>query len=182
MIPSISKICPLFAERDQNPPRFLTKPSQILPNSSPDFPKSSKIPSQIDQESKKIRSIMILLTFQRPRCVQEAAKSAQKRPKTVLNPSQMMLKTLPKPSQNDAPDPSKIYIEFSLFFPCFFAVFLKLEPLILLISPKENAIFYKISSFKKNANGLRDNIPKSFQNPREILPGSSQIRSKIEHT
>ena len=123
MIPSISKICPLFAERDQNPPRFLTKPSQILPNSSPDLPKSSKIPSQIDQESKKIRSIMILLTFQRPRCVQEAAKSAQKRPKTVPDPCQMKPKTLPNPLLKAFFLPCKIYIEFSscfLYFSMFF--------------------------------------------------------------
>ena len=106
-------------------------------------------------------------------------------PKRRPRPSQTPPKWSPRPSQIHFLKhfvafflPFKICIEFSSFFPWFFVDFFKLEPLILLIFPRENAIFYKIGIFKKNPKNLWKIFPKSFQNPPKILPKSMKIRKK----
>ena len=54
----------------------------------------------------------------------------------------------------------------------------KLQPLILLIFLRENAIFYKIGIFKKNPKNLRKIFPKPSRNPPKILPKSMKNRKK----
>eukprot|EP00746_Dinoflagellata_sp_MGD_P158893 gnl/MRDRNA2_/MRDRNA2_86584_c2_seq9.p1 gnl/MRDRNA2_/MRDRNA2_86584_c2~~gnl/MRDRNA2_/MRDRNA2_86584_c2_seq9.p1 ORF type:complete len:123 (-),score=12.15 gnl/MRDRNA2_/MRDRNA2_86584_c2_seq9:208-576(-) len=76
---------------------------QIIKNSVLNPPKSSRIPPKIDSKSLQKASwspsranAEKKLDFERPRNGQEPAKSAQKRPKTVPNPSKMEPKTIPR--------------------------------------------------------------------------------------
>ena len=78
--------------------------SKMDPKSFQILPKSYQIPPKIDPKSIQKPSwspswanARKKLDFERPKNGQEAAKSAQKRPKAVPNSSQMEPKTLPKP-------------------------------------------------------------------------------------
>ena len=116
-----------------------------------------------------------------PKNDQEAAKSAQKDPRS----SQTSPKWGPRPSQNRLlrdmwtfffrdPNLHRFFIFFSMFLVDVF----KIEPLILVFFPRENAIFYKIGIFKKNPKNLWMVLPKSSQNPSKILPKSMKNRTK----
>ena len=112
-------------------------------------------------------------------------KSAQKCPKDGQD--------RPKFFPNGAQDPPKssfqcifwAFFSISKFASIFSSIFdrfsireLSLQPLILLISSRENAIFYKIAIFDHNTQNHRKTLPKSFQNPPKIHPKSMKNRKK----
>ena len=106
-------------------------------------------------------------------------------PKRVPRPFQTPPKWSPRPSQIHILShfvtlfsPLQLGIDFLSCFCCFFVDFLKLEPLNLLIFPRENAIFYKIGIFKTNPKNLRKIIPKPSQNPPKIPRKSTPNRNK----
>ena len=112
------------------------------------------------------------------RCPREAP-DRQEAPKRRPRASQTPPKWSPRPSQIHflkhffaMQNLHWIFIVFSIFF----HDFLKLEPLILLIFPRENAIFYEITIFKRNAKKHRKMFQKSFK----IDPNFFQNQAKID--
>ena len=173
-----------FQNLSHNLPKSIQKPSKPSENLPKTLPEPSKIGSRSIQKaswSPYWVHAWKKLDFECPKNGQEAAKSAQKRPKIVPNPSQMKPKTLPNPLFEAFCGfflPFKICIDFLSFFSCFFVDFFKLEPLILLIFPRENATFCKIDVFKKNAKNPSKNFPKSIKNPPKIDQKSKKIDKK----
>ena len=110
--------------------------------------------------------------------VLNAKKTTQKRPtapKRDPSTSQTLPKWSPRPSQIHILShfvtlfsPLQLGIDFLSCFCCFFVDFLKLEPLNLLIFPRENAIFYKIDVFEKSTKNTTQNPPKTLQNQLKI--------------
>ena len=106
-------------------------------------------------------------------------------PKRRPRPSQTLPKWSPKPFQIQLSMhflgiyfDFQICIHFSSIFDRFSIRKLSLQPLILLISSRENAIFYKIAIFDHNIQNHRKTLPKSFQNPPQIHPKSMKNKKK----
>ena len=132
-----------------------------MPKFSQDASKFSPNPPKIDPKAIQKASwspswpiVLKRYDLERPTSSQNAPKSGRKTLQSVPNPSQMKPKTLPNPLFKAFCGfffcHSKIALNFHRFSHDFLLIFLKLEPLILLIFPRENAIFYKIGIFKKN--------------------------------
>jgi hypothetical protein len=67
---------------------------------------------------------------------------------------------------------------FALIFVGFFSDFKKLETWKILVFPRENAIFYKIAIFDKNAKNIAKILFKPSQNPPKPSPNPPKIHSK----
>ena len=117
-----------------------------------------------------------------------APKSAQERPQSVPNPSQMEPKTLPK-----------LIVKgfFALYFPIpnlhrffvdvyvTFMLFLKARTFKFIAPVEAKRYFLQNRSFEENAKKTIQkpgrNPPKTFQNPVKIVKKSSKIDEKRQH-
>ena len=117
----------------------------------------------------------------RPKEALRAPRSAPETPQSVLNP----LKNGPKlpPIQFLSESLPFIFllescIDFSLFFHQCFRNFQSLKPLILLIFPWENAVFYRITIFQKKCD---KSAKKPSQSPPKPFPEPSQNEQKSKN-
>ena len=163
--------------------------SQILLNSSPSRSKTHPKPSQKLSKSTRNRAKRPLGPHLRPmlekRAISNTKETFKKRLKVHKRQprlSQTPPKWGPRPSQNRFLSdflafvfPFWICIVFSLSFYRLFVNFSKLEPLILSLLSRRNAIFYKIAVSKK----MRKINPKTGPKPSQNLPKSFRNRQKI---
>ena len=153
-----------------------------MPKFSQDASKSSPNPPQIDpkaiQKASWSPSWTIVLKrydLERPTNSKNAPKSGPKTLQSVPNPSQMGPKAFPNRFLSDLfafVFPFWICIVFSLSLYRLFVNFSKLEPLILSLLSRRNAIFCKIAVSKK----MRKNTPKTGPKPSQNLPKSFKNR------
>ena len=121
------------------------------------------------------------------KCEKKTPPKHPRAPKRRPRPSQTPPKWSPRPPQNwflsnflQFVFQCQIYIDFLSIFCRFLVIFLKVEPLILVLPSRRNAIFHKIAFFDNNQKNHRKNPPKTLPKPPKIDPKSQKIAKNLQ--